>query len=229
MKYSELAAINVNEHVEKKQNLSYLSWAWAVDTLLKMDENAAWEYSDPKYFKDTMMVFCTVNAFGRSRTAQLPVMDHRNKAISEPDAFQVNVAMQRCLAKAIALHGIGLYIYAGEDLPSDDAKTPSKADAPAVEVETKAAAEEPVESSPIQLPDSKQVVIPDNLESEGAIVDWIVAFMEEFIPSMQDTEQLRDFWRVNKANLSRVQTFSLPKYKQIESAFTTKAKELKNV
>ena len=64
-----------------------------------------------------MMVFCSVHAFGKSMTAQLPVMDHRNKAIPNPDAMAVNTAMQRCLAKAIALHGIGLYIYAGEDLP----------------------------------------------------------------------------------------------------------------
>jgi len=67
-------------------------------------------------------VFCTVHAFGVSRTAQLPVMDHRNKPIPNPDAFQVNTAMQRCLAKAIALHGLGLYIYAGEDLPEEDKK-----------------------------------------------------------------------------------------------------------
>jgi hypothetical protein len=64
------------------------------------------------------MVFCTVNAFGKSMTAQLPVMDFRNKAIQNPDAMSVNTAMQRCLAKAIALHGLGLYIYAGEDLPA---------------------------------------------------------------------------------------------------------------
>ena len=52
-------------------------------------------------------------------------MDHRNKAISEPDAFQVNTAMQRCLAKAISLHGIGLYIYAGEDLPEETKEDPT--------------------------------------------------------------------------------------------------------
>jgi len=114
MKYNELAAINVNEHTEKKNGLTYLSWAWAVDQLMRLDENASWEYAEPKQFGDTLMVFCTVNAFGRSRTAQLPVMDHRNKAIPQPDAMQVNTAMQRALAKAIALHGIGLYIYAGE-------------------------------------------------------------------------------------------------------------------
>jgi hypothetical protein len=62
------------------------------------------------------MVFCTVTAFGKTMTAQLPVMDYRNKAIPNPDAFAVNTAMQRCLAKAIALHGLGLSLYAGEDL-----------------------------------------------------------------------------------------------------------------
>ena len=68
------------------------------------------------------MVFCTVHAFGKSRTAQLPVMDFRNKAIHNPDAFSVNTAMQRCLAKAISLHGLGMYIYAGEDLPMVEIK-----------------------------------------------------------------------------------------------------------
>ena len=120
MKYEELAKINVNKHTEEKNGLTYLSWAWAVDQLMRLDENARWEYAEPKQFGDTLMVFCTVHAFGRSRTAQLPVMDHRNKAIPNPDAMQVNTAMQRALAKAIALHGIGLYIYAGEDLPEGD-------------------------------------------------------------------------------------------------------------
>lgn len=116
--YTELRALNVNEKIEKKNGLSYLSWAFAVDTLLQADETATWEYLPDLTYGDTVMVRCAVTAFGRTRTAQLPVMDHRNKAISNPDAFAVNTAMQRCLAKAIALHGIGLYIYAGEDLPA---------------------------------------------------------------------------------------------------------------
>lgn len=120
MNYAEIRKINVNDHIEKKNGLSYLSWAWAVDQLLMLDPTATWEYNEPKQFGDTVMVFCTVTAFGKSMTAQLPVMDYRNKAIPNPDAFAVNTAMQRCLAKAIALHGLGLYIYAGEDLPDDD-------------------------------------------------------------------------------------------------------------
>lgn len=120
MKYSELRKIDVSKHIEKKNGLSYLSWAWAVDQLFQLDENASWEYQEPKIYGETMMVFCTVKAFGKERTAQLPVMNHRNQAIQNPDSFQINTAMQRCLAKAISLHGIGMYIYAGEDVPEQD-------------------------------------------------------------------------------------------------------------
>lgn len=131
MNYSELRKINVNEHIEKKNGLSYLSWAWAVDTLLQNDPAATWYYGQPVTFGESVMVFCTVNAFGKSMTAQLPVMDYRNKAIPNPDAMSVNTAMQRCLAKAIALHGLGLYIYAGEDLPEEDVvKAPTQSITP---------------------------------------------------------------------------------------------------
>jgi hypothetical protein len=116
--FAELREINVNEHTDKKGNLTYLSWAWAVDVLLQNDPMATWEYREPVKFGDTMMVFCSVTAFGKSMTAQLPVMDYKNKAIINPNSMDVNTAMQRCLAKAIALHGVGLYIYAGEDLPN---------------------------------------------------------------------------------------------------------------
>ena len=124
--YKELRVIDVNKYVEKRGKFSYLTWSWAVDTLLLADPKAQWEYTwieNKPFVKigSTAMVFCTVTALGVSRTAQLPVMDHMNRAIEMPDAFQVNTAMQRCLAKAIALHGIGLYIYAGEDLPPVEA------------------------------------------------------------------------------------------------------------
>ena len=131
--FASLRKVDVSEYIEKKNNLSYLSWAFAVDQLLMRDPSATWEYRfgiDPTtreavpfvYIGTTAMVFCTVRAFGVERTAQLPVMDYKNKAIQEPDAFQTNTAMQRCLAKAIALHGLGLYIYAGEDIPPEDEK-----------------------------------------------------------------------------------------------------------
>lgn len=116
-KFLKLRSINVSEQTEKKGKFSYLSWAWAVDQLLQEDPSATWDYKEPVKFGDSMMVFCAVTAFGKTMTSQLPVMNNQHKAISNPDAMDVNTAMQRCLAKAIALHGIGLYIYAGEDLP----------------------------------------------------------------------------------------------------------------
>ena len=77
--------------------------------------------SDPMVFKDgTMMVHCDVTMFGKSIYMFLPVMNNQNKAIPKPNAFDVNSAMMRCLVKAIAAHGLGLYIYAGEDLPEEE-------------------------------------------------------------------------------------------------------------
>ena len=120
--FSELRKINVNEHIEKKGNLSYLSWAWAVDTLLQNDSSAHWEFAEPKAFGETMMVFCTVHAMGKSMTMHLPVMDNKNNAVKNPDARKVSDAMMRCLAKCIACFGIGLYVYAGEDVPHEEAE-----------------------------------------------------------------------------------------------------------
>jgi hypothetical protein len=120
MEYKELRSIDVSKYTEKKNGLTYLSWAWAVDQLLLADPKAHWFYPEfQRWGNGTVMVFCTVVANDIARTAQLPVMDYRNKPISEPDSFAVNTAMQRALAKAIALHGIGLYIYNGEDIPPE--------------------------------------------------------------------------------------------------------------
>jgi hypothetical protein len=118
--FVKLAAIDVGEHIEKKGNLSYLSWAWAVDRLLREDPAANWEFHEPKYYGDTVMVSVTVTAFGKAVNMQLPVMDNKNNAIKNPDARKISDAQMRCLVKAIACHGLGLYIYAGDDLPQDD-------------------------------------------------------------------------------------------------------------
>ena len=116
---------NVNEHTEKKGNLTYLSWAWAWAEALKADPDATYkiEMFGDKCFMDingTAMVFVTVTMFGKAMTCQLPVMDYKNKAIPNPDAFAVNTAIMRCMTKALSLHGLGLYIYAGEDLPEGE-------------------------------------------------------------------------------------------------------------
>jgi hypothetical protein len=116
-KFEELRGIDVSAHIEKKNGLSYLSWAWAIDQLLLKDPAATWDFHEPTKVGETFMVWVSVTAFGKTNKFPLPVMDHRNKAIQNPDAFQLNTAYMRCLAKCIATHGLGLYIYAGEDVP----------------------------------------------------------------------------------------------------------------
>jgi hypothetical protein len=124
--------INVNDHTEKKGGLTYLSWAWAWAEALKVDPQATWEaieYPQPDgtlapcmYLGNgTAMVKVAVTVKGLKRVCMLPVMDHKNKAIPNPDAFAVNTATMRCMTKALSMHGLGLYIYAGEDLPQGDA------------------------------------------------------------------------------------------------------------
>ena len=128
---SELLKINVNDHLEKKGNLSYLSWAWAWAEVLKIDPAASWvahEWADrPAMFlpDGSAMVKVSVTVKGDTKLCVLPVMDNRNRAIQNPDAFAINTAIMRCLAKAIAMHGLGLYIYAGEDLPEAEKKEPN--------------------------------------------------------------------------------------------------------
>ena len=124
-KFQTLNEINVNEHVEKKGNFTYLSWPWAVQQLRIADPNAFWEVikHDGKPFVATdngyfVEVAVTVNGITLSQIH--PVLDNNNKTIPMPNAFQINTSIQRCLVKAIALHGLGLYLYAGEDLPEAD-------------------------------------------------------------------------------------------------------------
>jgi len=125
MNVQELLKLNVNEHTEKKNNLTYLSWAWAWAEALKADPQASFSvqmFGDKCYMEinGTAMVWVTVTMFDKPMTCQLPVMDFRNKAILNPGAFAVNTAIMRCMTKALALHGLGMYIYAGDDLPQGE-------------------------------------------------------------------------------------------------------------
>jgi len=125
MNIESLLKINVNEHTEEKRGLTYLSWAWAWAEALKADPKVTYkvEMFGDKCFMDingTAMVWVTVTIFGKAITCQLPVMDNSNKSITAPNSFHVNTAIMRCMTKAVSLHGLGLYIYAGEDLPEGE-------------------------------------------------------------------------------------------------------------
>ena len=128
--FATLNAVNCNEHTEKKGNLTYLSWAWAwqiVKTYYPDALYTIYESSDGwNYFTDgkTCWVKVGVTIQGLEHIEHLPVMDAKNQSIllSNIRSTDINKAIQRALTKACARHGLGLYIYAGEDLPDLDAK-----------------------------------------------------------------------------------------------------------
>lgn len=147
--FKKAIQLNVNDHTDLKNNLTYLSWAWAWQEFLKICPEATYEikkFTNPitgkttTYLEDEelgFMVYTSITARGVTREMWLPVMDGANKAMKrqpyeytvgkgdkkftkqvEPvSMFDVNKTIMRCLTKNIAMFGVGLYIYAGEDLP----------------------------------------------------------------------------------------------------------------
>ena len=134
--FNILNKIDVGDYIEKKGGYNYLSWSNAVTELLKVCPDSTWvihEYLDKDGLVSPYMrtesgcyVKITLTVNGIDRTQIMPVWDHRYKTIAKPDGGQVNTAIQRCLAKVISLHGLGLYIYNGEDLPEESKKEESK-------------------------------------------------------------------------------------------------------
>ena len=153
-KFQEMFEKDVNSKVEKKNGLSYLSWAFAWAEVKKIDENADYTIHEnangDAFFASSLGIDCKVSVtiHGKTHTMRLPVMDGANKAmkteaytytvnkygkteektVQAATSFDVNKTIMRCLVKAIAMHGLGLYIYAGEDLPEEqvDAKQEQK-------------------------------------------------------------------------------------------------------
>lgn len=127
--FEKLSKVDVSSFTEKKGKFSYLSWADAVNELLKVCPDATWEVVKDQngypyiatptgYYVEVAL---TINGITRSQVH--PVLDHRNLPVQSPNAFQINTSIQRCLTKVIGLHGMGLYIYRGEDLPEDHKPT----------------------------------------------------------------------------------------------------------
>ena len=119
--WQTLSKIDVNKHTEKKGNLTYLSWAWAWAVTKQNYPEATYAFLANEIHADgTMTVHCVVSIETVDHEMWLPVMDHKNKAVSNPNAFQINTAKMRCLTKGLSMHGLGAYIYAGEDLPQGE-------------------------------------------------------------------------------------------------------------
>ena len=118
--FKTLSAINLNKLTEKKGQFTYLSWSDAWTELMNHYPDATHDMLEDVHYSDgTMEVRSSITINGQTLKCFLPVIDHRNKAISNPNAFDVNKNRMRCLAKNIALFGLGLYIFRGEDLPTE--------------------------------------------------------------------------------------------------------------
>jgi hypothetical protein len=137
--FEKLSAINVNEHVEKKKDLSYLSWAWAWSEVKRACPDARYKMGETEYDEALgFMCHTTVTIEDETLEMWLPVMDGANKSMKKTSytystrfgektveaatTFDINKTMMRCLVKNLAMFGLGLYIFAGEDLPEDVAE-----------------------------------------------------------------------------------------------------------
>jgi len=173
------------EHIEQKNGLSYLSWAWAWGILKKHFPDASFEkhwftYSDGysiPYAMDKQgnaFVKVTVTVADAAITEVMPVLNHSNRAVQKPDSFQVNTALQRCLTKAIGLHGLGHYIYAGEDLPDGVTKE---------EVAEDISVDDPVEETPKE----------DDQFPQKTLAEWRETYLDppkkikELLPPVEQT------------------------------------------
>jgi hypothetical protein len=206
---SNLQSVNMNELLEKKGNLSYLSWAHAWGEALKIDPAATFHVSTfdrgdgvTQVYMDvngTALVWVTVTMNGKPMTCQLPVMDNKNKAITNPDAFAVNTAIMRCMVKAIALHGLGLYVYKGEDLPDEQEDKP----APKPKVEPK--------------PQQRDWTVKVNEGSEW-VSDVCVA-TAKLLDQTTSKADVMQIFQVNRAQFDKLKTASKSDYDDLMSVF----------
>jgi hypothetical protein len=209
----DLLKINVNEHTEKKNGLTYLSWAWAWREALKADQSATFDVQtfEGKPYMDvngTGMVWVTVTMFGQPRTCMLPVMDYKNKPILNPDAFAVNTAIMRCMTKALALHGLGIYIYSGDDLPEDESK-----EAPT-----------PVATAPKPVVrNANKSVQPKEWDDSDASRKLFADGMIEWTSHCTTVAGLNSYWKSNELQLDSLKETHPPLYEGVLKCF----KELK--
>lgn len=140
--FNQLNKLNVNEHIEKKNGLSYLSWSWAHQQLKSIDPDYKVDihtFPHPDITNEQVFVpylatpegyfvQVSVTIKGKTETELLPVLDFKNKSLAKGSAttFDINKAHKRCFVKAAALHGLGLYIYNGEDMPESPKARPEQ-------------------------------------------------------------------------------------------------------
>lgn len=224
---SDLLKVNINERLEKKGNLSYLSWAHAWGEALRIDPAATFDvhtfdrgdgvkqpYMD---CNGTAIVWVSATLNGKTMTCQLPVMNHQNKAIPNPDAFAVNTAMMRCMVKALALHGLGLYVYAGEDLPDgEDAPEPKpKADVKPASKPAEVAKPKPAARPLVSADWKMQLENGDDKEWADSVSAASVHLLEKTISKAE----VMEVFKVNRTVFDKLKSISKFHYDELMVLF----------
>lgn len=207
--FRTLFQIDVSSHVEMKGQFAYLSWPFAVAQLRLADPSAFWEvrrFDGLPYLSTELGFFVEVAVTVQSVTlSQIhPVLDHKNRPILAPTPFEINTSIQRCLVKAIALHGLGLSIYAGEDLPDLQGERDTPTSTEAVNVRSTQKPTRPESAKITNLPTRE--VAGDNLltPAQRRFIDQLIA------ETHTDAEQLLAYFgfasldSIPKAEASRV-------------------------
>lgn len=227
--WDTLSSINVNEHTESKMNLTYLSWAWAWKILKDNFPNAKYGFSSNSYtdgLLDYMQypdgsgaVSCTIYIGKHVQESMwLPVMDNRNNAIKNPNARQISDAKMRCLVKCISMLGLGLYIYAGEDLPDDGGSDES----------SDSGRDRPVSRSKSN-PDTEAVGKATKDEGSGAddgSDDKVSLTLITFASESESVKELNKFFRDNREVIDRIEVSKPEEHAKIMSAFASRKKAL---
>lgn len=239
--WGTLSKINVNNHTEKKNGLTYLSWAWAWGVLKEHYPSATFEkHIQPNglpYIVDAngyAYVQVTITVEEESATELFPVLDHRNRAIQNPNAFDINSAMQRCLAKAISYLGLGHYIYAGEDLPQGDGAqsdgerpqkpaTPSPAADPFIQPEAAQTLSDAEYEAIHATPD---IVADDGTTETTSGMDMIGSVFLNFLPLHNTDEALRRFWAKNKSAIDMLKKSKPDLYEEVVIAFKARKAQI---
>ena len=224
--WETLSAIDVNDKTKEKGGMTYLSWAWAWGALKDHYPEATFKkhiHDGMAYIKDekgNAFVEVTVTVEGISATELYPVTDYKNNAISNPDAFQVNTALQRALVKAIAYHGLGHYIYAGEDLPQIDGETPQS------EGKAKEVVDPIQKATPTPPPTTEP---PVEIDLDKVKEDWsmLTDAFYELINAHESPDTLAKLWENNGEARKLLKTNRPNDYKEVVEKFKKRGEYLK--
>lgn len=230
----DLMRVDVSPFIEKKNGLSYLSWSHAWAQALKHDPEAnfnveSWtdDEGKPRCWMEvngTALVWVTVTMFGKPRTCMLPVMNSKNEPISVEgrkfkdkwgnekverlDAFNVNTAIMRCMTKALALHGLGLNVYAGEDLPLDVGLDPKEAVQPPKET---------VEEAPKE--PAKAISEGDGTDPRAS-AELFAKGMIEYVTICTSEGGLRSYWKANQTHIDGLKSNYPDLFERVRDVFS---------